>query len=640
MNGTGLFPSSSFRSRSLSRFVIIPVLVLFFSCALAHSAEITGELKQWHKVIVLLDGPDVKEEPATFRDYRMNVTFTKGAQTFVIPGHYAADGNAGNTGATSGNKWRAFFNPNEKGEWTYTISFRQGNLVAVSLDPEAGSPLAPYDGQTGTFQVGPSDKLRPDFRARGMLQYVGEHFQQFSGDKTYWIDVGPGSPENLFGGSEFDATRGPKYEKRQWYSDHQESWREGDPTWGSDNRGKGVIGALNYIIELGQTTIFVGMMNLGCDSKDTWPWAEEGPFMDTDRSILKDPTVDMMSTFDVSKLDQWEIAVSHAQKHGVLFHAYFSEEEDESLYEWVEGFEMGGDNSFANVRKLYFRELISRLGHFNALDWSMGEEWGGVRGLRDQKYGYPVISDGQKKLFANYVNALDAYNHSNGFEGDLDKVERDYPMWFNGPEFNRASIQGDTRRANWYSTELRKQTMESGKPWVIKFSEHHRPVARRNMSAANLTGFRESAWATYLGGGSSVEWWLSQDDYFLESYKPYRTLLVEGAIARDFMLNHLPFWQMDPDNGLLQDNAGYCYALEGQIYGVYLHDARDAELDLSGITGDFDVYWYDPLNGGDLKSGTVDKVTGGGTRSLGLPPERTDEDWAVLVRNRSKRVIP
>ncbi|MFC1761218.1 DUF5060 domain-containing protein [Planctomycetota bacterium] len=641
MNEAGLFPSSSFRSRSLSRFVIIPALFLFFSCAFVHAVEIAGELKQWHKVIVLLDGPDVKEEPTTFRDYRLNVTFTKGAQTFVIPGHYAADGNAGHTGANSGNKWRAFFNPNETGEWTYIISFRQGTLVAVSLDPEAGSPLAPYDGQTGTFQVGPSDKLCPDFRARGMLQYVGEHFQQFSGDKTYWIDVGPGSPENLFGGSEFDATRGPKYEKRQWYSDHQESWREGDPTWGSDNRGKGVIGALNYIIELGQTSIFVGMMNLGCDSKDTWPWAEEGPFVDEDVNILKEPTVDIMSTFDVSKLDQWEMTVAHGQKHGVLFHAYFSEEEDESIYEWVEGLQMGGNNSFADVRKLYFRELISRLGHFNAIDWSMGEEWGGLHNkTKDQVHGHPVISDGQKVLFADYVNALDPYGHSNGYEGDRNRYERDYGPWFNRTQFNRASLMGWTPQANFYSTELRRLTKESGRPWVIKFSEHHGPAAVPDMNAALLSEFRGSAWGSFLGGGASVEWWLSEDDYYLRSYKPYRTLMEEAAHVRDFMLNHLPFWQMEPANGLLQADAGYCYALEGQIYGIYLHDARNAELDLSGMTGEFDVYWYDPLNGGDLKSGTVDKVTGGSKRSLGLPPARTDEDWAVLVRNRSKRAMP
>ena len=96
----------SFRFPSL---LGLSVLGIAFLCMYSPGicAEITGDLLQWHKVVILLDGPDVEESPATFRDYRLNVTFTKGAQKFVIPGHYAADGNAGRTGARAGNKWRA-----------------------------------------------------------------------------------------------------------------------------------------------------------------------------------------------------------------------------------------------------------------------------------------------------------------------------------------------------------------------------------------------------------------------------------------------------------------------------------------------------------------------------------------------------
>ena len=59
--------------------------------------QISGELKQWHDVVLTFDGPSASEtaEPNPFLDYRLNVTFTKGGRTYAVPGYFAADGNAG-----------------------------------------------------------------------------------------------------------------------------------------------------------------------------------------------------------------------------------------------------------------------------------------------------------------------------------------------------------------------------------------------------------------------------------------------------------------------------------------------------------------------------------------------------------------
>ena len=612
-----LLNSVSFTFRAFRHYAVVFILLGCMSSA-ASTTEIKGELLKWHKVILLFEGPDVKEEPATFRDYRLNVTFTKGDQKFVAPGHYAADGNAAHTGASSGNKWRVLFSPNETGEWLYKVSFRTGTNVAVSLDAKAGKPYSPLDGETGTFVIGPSDKKLPDFRARGLLRYTGGHYQQFAEDDSYWLSIGPGSPENLFGGSDVDATRIGMED--QYYADHIEDWRPGDPLWG-DGKGKGLIGALNYIIDIGQTSIFVGMMNAFCDSDDTWPWPE------------KDISVDGMSTFDVSKLDQWEIIVDHTQKNGMVFHAYFSEEESEQIFEKVEGLEIGGESSFPIIRKLYYREILSRLGHFNAIDWSLGEELGGCAMFEDQEYGYPVTSNGQIKLYADYIKALDPYGHSLGFEGDLDVVMVDYGPWFGGPEFNRASIQGNTKKANWFSTELRAASKCAGKPWVIHFSEHHFPNVVRNLTEEELPAFRKSAWGTFLGGGASVEWWLSQDDYFLRSYKPYRQVMVELAVARDFMLEHIPFWKMEPANNLLEEwDTGYCFATRGEIYAIYLFNAVNNRMTFRGMTGTFDIFWYDPIKGGELQRGSILRIEAGKRLQLGKPPYRPEGDWTVLIR--------
>ena len=77
--------------------------------------EISGELKKWHKVTLTFDGPASSEEEEfnPFMNYRFNVEFTHEAsgKKFMVPGYFAADGDAGNSSATSGNKWRVHFAP-------------------------------------------------------------------------------------------------------------------------------------------------------------------------------------------------------------------------------------------------------------------------------------------------------------------------------------------------------------------------------------------------------------------------------------------------------------------------------------------------------------------------------------------------
>ena len=73
---------------------------------------ISGELKEWHKVTLTLDGPyahELDNEPNPFTDCNLTVTFTheSGAPSYKVPGYFAADGNAGESSAESGTKWRA-----------------------------------------------------------------------------------------------------------------------------------------------------------------------------------------------------------------------------------------------------------------------------------------------------------------------------------------------------------------------------------------------------------------------------------------------------------------------------------------------------------------------------------------------------
>ena len=95
------------------------------------AAEIDGELKKWHTVTLTFEGPATSETatPNPFLDYRLNVSFThpQTNSTYAVPGYYAADGNAANTSANSGNKWRVHFSPDQTGQWQWAASFRKGD---------------------------------------------------------------------------------------------------------------------------------------------------------------------------------------------------------------------------------------------------------------------------------------------------------------------------------------------------------------------------------------------------------------------------------------------------------------------------------------------------------------------------------
>ena len=74
--------------------------------AIGIGGMVSGELKKWHKVTVDFSGPKTSEtaNPNPFTDYRLDVTFRNGKKRYVVPGYYAADGNAAETGATSGSR--------------------------------------------------------------------------------------------------------------------------------------------------------------------------------------------------------------------------------------------------------------------------------------------------------------------------------------------------------------------------------------------------------------------------------------------------------------------------------------------------------------------------------------------------------
>ena len=239
---------------------------------------VTGELKKWHRVSITWDGPNTSETNANnpFRNYRLNVTFTHpvSGKSYVVPGFFAADGNAANTSAQSGDQWRVNFAPDETGTWSFVASFRAGTDVALSASPTAGAP-SHFDGAGGSFVIGPTDKTGRDHRGKGRLQYVGKHHLRFAETGEYFLKMGADSPENLLDYEDFDDQPNINFGNsvRKSWSPHASDYSAADAspyTW-AGGKGTNLLGAIKYLSDKGMNAISFLPFSLDGDDKQIFP---------------------------------------------------------------------------------------------------------------------------------------------------------------------------------------------------------------------------------------------------------------------------------------------------------------------------------------------------------------------------------
>lgn len=573
--------------------------------------HISGEMKKWHKVTITFDGPDTNEnaEPNPFRDCHLSVTFVKGEKQYVVPGYYAADGNAAETGATAGNKWRVHFMPDEVGQWTYIASFRTGPDIALSDDPKAGSSLA-FDGAKGSFTVYPSDKSGRDFRGKGLLKYVGERYLQFAETGEYFLKGGADSPENFLAYADFDATHDTGERIRQGeavigeflhhYTPHLQDWQPGDPTW-QNGRGKGIIGALNYLASKGMNSVYFITYNIdGGDGKDVWPWTSP----------------DEKFRFDCSKLDQWEIVFSHMDKLGIMLHIITQEQEND---QGLDGGELGPQ------RKLYYRELIARFAHHLALVWNLGEE--------------NTNTDKQRKAFCRYIKDIDPYEHPivcHTFPNRYDEV---YNPLLGYEYFDGLSLQTNDTHAQ--TLKWIDRSVSAGRPWFVCLDEigpAHTGVKPDKDDYWHDEVRKKHLWGNLMAGGAGVEWYFgykfAHNDLDCEDWRSRDNMWDLTRYALEFFHQYLPFTEMSHHDELTSAKDDYCFAKVGQIYTIYLPSGGTTHLDLGDSSARFSVQWYNPRSGGPLQSGSVTLITGPGSIAIGHPPQDSDKDWVAMIKLR------
>jgi len=318
------------------------------------AGTLSGELRMWHKLTLGFEGPATNETNNVtnpFTDYRLDVDFVHMASDtkYTVPGYYACDANAANNGADSGSTWLVHFAADLVGTWTWSVSFTTGPNVALSTY-RSGTTAGHFDGASGSFVMDETNKGGRDHRGKGRLQYVNEHYLRYAGTKEWFLKAGADSPENFLEYADFDNSSSNQTGNLKTWEPHVRDFNAGDATW-AGGKGKGMIGAVNYLADKGMRSFSFIPMTIEGDAKSVFPY-------------ISDRKEDWLR-MDCSKLAQWDVIFEHADRRGVMMHFKTQEQENDQLLD-------GGD--LGPERRLYYRELIARFGHHLAITWDLGEE--------------------------------------------------------------------------------------------------------------------------------------------------------------------------------------------------------------------------------------------------------------------------
>jgi Domain of unknown function (DUF5060) len=398
---------------------------------------VVGDMQLWHKItIVFNNGPTTSETatPNPFTDYRLDVEFRNNdtGTLMTVPGYYAADGNAQHTSATSGRVWHCHFAPSDIGSWSWRASFLTGPNIAMATPGNVvGSTVSPIHGASGSFDIEPSNKTGVDLRGKGLLRHVkGKHHLQFAGNGEWFLKAGVDSPENFLAYDDFDNTPDNGQRRKSW-TRHILDFVSGDPTW-AGGKGKGIIGAINYLSGQGMRSFSFLTMNIDGDDKNVYPYV--------------DPLNRLR--FDVSKLAQWEVVFEHGTRKGMFLHFKTQERENDHLLD---------QGDLGNERKLYYRELIARFGHNLALNWNIGEE--------------NTNTAEQQKQFADWFKLLDPYKHPVVLHTWTTEQALVYGPLYGYPSYDGASLQSDAQDVFQDTLARIQDSVAAGNPWVVANDE-------------------------------------------------------------------------------------------------------------------------------------------------------------------------
>lgn len=593
--------------------------------ALEPAVEIDGKLDKWHKVTLTFDGPSSSERatPNPFTDYRLDVTFTgPSGQACVVPGFYAADGQAAVTGADAGDKWRVHFSPDEAGQWTYKVRFLQGDGVALADAPK-GDSGGFMDGVKGTIAIGPADGPGHGLYSKGRLEYVGERYGRFAETGEYFLKVGADAPENLFAYEDFDATPNVGGRRKSW-TPHLKDYdsEANDLLWGPNrDKGKALLGAVNYLSSKGMNAFSFLTFNVAGDDENVFMHIVKKDLADYEENHGKKTPDKAWTTsverlrIDVSKTAQWDRVMEYGDRKGMFLHFKTSEAENCKLMD-------GGD--LGPERRLYFRELIARFGYHLALNWNFGEE--------------NTQTTAQHQAQMDYVKRVDPYDHLrvlHTFPGAKDNVYG--PLLGDKSDLTGLSLQTSNPAFTQVYGDVKKWVQLSaaaGKPWVVACDEPGDATHALITDAedpdhdnARINGL----WGAFLAGGCGTEWYFGykhpNSDLTCEDWRSRDLFWNQGKIAIDFFHeNQIPFWGMEPT---LTKSGDWALAGQGCVV-VFVNSGGKTILDLPEV--DFAASVTIPKTG---KSWSLDTIRGKESLEIGVS---TPGDVVFLLKAEDEAV--
>ncbi|MEM9718467.1 MAG: DUF5060 domain-containing protein [Bacteroidota bacterium] len=577
------------------------------------SPLLEGELKKWHKVTLVFEGPETEEMHTynPFLNYRLDVTFRGAEKTYVVPGYFAADGNAAETSADSGNVWKVHFAPDETGTWDYEVSFRKGANVAVSSERFAGESAGYMDGYRGSLQIAPTDKTGRDLRGKGRLKFVNKPYLQFAETGEYFLKAGADAPENLLSYADFDGdfkTDGHRDHFIKTWEAHVGDWKAGDPSW-QEGKGKGLVGALNYLASKGMNAFSFLPLNIAGDDRNVFPYV----------------SYDNYERMDVSKLDQWEALFEHADKLGLFLHFKTSEAENQGLLD-------NGD--VGPQRKLYYRELIARFGHHLALNWNIGEENGKWMGA----HATPWQTTTQRLACAQYFYDHDPYRH----HVVIHNGQQFYDLL--GPESKYTGLSIQTNRedfANVHGAVLRWRRLAKAakKVWANAVDEpgdHRYSLVPDKVNPEHNNARQNALWGALMAGAWGIEWYFGYEhehsDLTCEDWRTRDKMWDQSRYALEFFTqNSIPYWEMDPADDLT-DNDDYILAKEAEQMVIYQKMGAKEPTVLPELEGTYSLRWFNPRSGEMAEAEVVESNSKG--LKIATPKEDEEMDWVVWIQKK------
>jgi hypothetical protein len=466
----------------------------------------------------------------------------------------------------------------------------------VATEALAGAATS-FDGERGSFSIDPTDKTGADFRAKGRLQEVGQHYLQFAGNKEYFIKMGAGSPENFLAYADFDNTFAGR-KPLHYYANHAKHYRAGDPTW-KNGKGKSIVGAINYLASKGVNSLYFLTMNVNGDGDDVFPWTTKAE----------------RYRYDVSKLAQWEIVFSYMEESGLHLLVMTQERENDQMLD-------GG--ALGVQRKLYYRELIARFGHHLGVTWNLGEETSNTAAQRD--------------AYASYINGIDPYFHLIAVHTYPSERTSIYTAMLGNPLISGASMQlespsivhGETLK--WVS-----KSAATGSKWVVTVDELGGAGVGVVPDANDPTHadiVHRVLWGSLLAGGAGVEWYFGynfpNDDLTCEDWTTRDRMWTLSQYATNFIRSYMPLPLVSNYDSLTSSTSDYCFGKPGVAYAIFLPDGTTTNITLPSSEA-YTVQWFNPRTGGNLVTGSVASVAGG-TVAIGRPPSELSSDWVALLR--------